>query len=65
MSPLRSRRRLSICAQACRGIPTEVLEAGGLDEVLKLARAALRLQQSIEQVDLVLVRRVLATIEEH
>jgi hypothetical protein len=57
MSAFRSRRRANACLSACRGIPTEALEAGGLQLAIRIARAALGLAPSLAHVDLDLLRK--------
>jgi len=58
MSAVNSRRRTTACVRACRGIPTEALQAGGLEQALRIARAALGLAPSLEHVDLDLLNKV-------
>ena len=64
MTALRSRHRATLCVRSCQGIPSEALEAGALKQILRLARAALELQQAAELADLPLVRRALVAFEQ-
>jgi hypothetical protein len=57
---LNSRRRKLLCVEACRGIPDAALRAGGLQQALMVAQAALGLAPMQEQIDLDLIR---ATVE--
>jgi hypothetical protein len=50
--------------QACRGIPDQALEAGGLQLALRVARAALGLAPSLEQIDLDLLRSTVEPVPE-
>jgi hypothetical protein len=57
---LNSRRRKLLCVEACRGIPDAALRAGGLQQALMVAQAALGLAPMQEQIDIDLIRATIA-----
>ena len=63
MSALNSRKRKQLCVEACRGIPDAALKSGGLQQALRVARAALGLAPMQDQVDLELIRRTVEHLE--
>ena len=60
MIALNSRRRKRLCVEACRGIPDAAPHAGGLQQALMVAQAALGLAPMQEQIDLDLIRATIA-----
>ena len=56
-------RRAALCEHACRGIPDAALKAGGLQQALIIARAALGLAPTVGDVDLDLIRRTVEHLE--